>query len=337
MLRHDLNLDTLRKGLQAPDQAFDATVYELFYRIPATYLNTLTTIGTNVFDEEWDVLLILDTCRVDALREVADEYDFLGDVGKIRSVGGRSPEWIAKTFHEDYRDTIAETAYLSANVYTDQILEDREHETIPLSETNLSYRLLGRIPNVDVDALGRCEYLFTYEGVGEEGPLGHVDGGTPPRYVTDRGIAVWREHDFDRMILHYLQPHSPYMANGIDEDRPLEQYETDWWGYLAETNDKETVWNAYLDELRYVLDDVELLLENLDAGTVAISSDHGEAFGEYWEFGHNNGSLHPHVRTVPWVTTTAEDRGEYTPVHDPPGASQSKEELDRQLEALGYK
>jgi hypothetical protein len=30
-----------------------------------------------VYDLEWDTLIILDTCRVDALRTVADEYDFL--------------------------------------------------------------------------------------------------------------------------------------------------------------------------------------------------------------------------------------------------------------------
>jgi hypothetical protein len=38
------------------------------------------------------LLAIFDTCRVDALGKVADEYDFLTDVGKLVSVGSNSPE-----------------------------------------------------------------------------------------------------------------------------------------------------------------------------------------------------------------------------------------------------
>lgn len=334
MLGHDIGIDKLRKASNAPRQAFDATVYELFYRIPVTYINTLTTVGTNIFTRDWDVLVILDTCRVDALQKVADEYDFIENVGSMWSVGGRSPEWIAKTFHENYQETINSTAYLSANVYTDQVLEGRLSQDSP----SFTHDLLSRISTVDVETLGRCEYLFNFEGVGKDGPKGHLEGGTPPRYVTDRGISVWREYEFERMILHYLQPHSPYMANGIMENRPLKDYETDWWGYLADTGDKQTVWNAYLDELRYVLDDIEILLKNIDADTVAISADHGEAFGEYWEFGHQNGSLHPKVRKVPWVTTTAKDSRTHEPeIEDPTNERMSRDELNNQLEALGYK
>lgn len=222
MLRHDISAENLKKALKNPGQAVDETIYELFYRIPLTYLNTKTTIGTNVFTRDWDVLILLDTCRVDALREVAPEYDFIEEVDSIRSVGGRSPEWVAKTFVEEYEETIRETAYLSANVFSKQILQERHHESVSRGDVNLAYSLLKRIPTVDVSTLGRFEYLYEYEPVGEEGPLGHTDGGTPPRYVTDRGIAVGREHDYDRLILHYLQPHPPYVANAVESGRELE-------------------------------------------------------------------------------------------------------------------
>jgi len=149
---------------------------------------------------------------------------------------------------------------------------------------------------------------------------------------------VAREENCDRLLLHYLQPHSPWVANALDEDRELERYEDDWWGYLTETGDRETVWEAYLDDLRYVLDDVELLLDNIDAEKVVISADHGEAFGEYGILGHKIGSLHPEVRKVPWAVTTAEDSQTYTPtVEEPDSSGMSLEDVDRQLEALGYK
>lgn len=346
MLKHDLTVENLRKGLKNPKQAVDKTVAELGARVPLTYLNTVSTIGTNVFSKDWDMLVLLDTCRVDALREVAPEYDFIGDVDSMRSVGGRSPEWIAKTFTEEYATEIRKTAYLSANVFSEEILRNRHHESVSPREASLSYSLLSRIPTVDASALGRFEYLYEYEPVGTDGPLGHEEGGTPPRYVTDRGIAVGREHDFDRLILHYLQPHPPYVANALAEGRELQQHEYDWWGYLGETGDYETVWETYLDELRYVLDDVELILENVGAETVAISADHGEAFGEYWEYGHHTGSINPFVRNVPWVETTASDRGTHKPDTEPPNqeadrdgrnTGDEEESTEDRLEALGYK
>ncbi|WP_247002212.1 hypothetical protein [Halosolutus gelatinilyticus] len=338
MLKHNVTLENVKKAFKYPRQAVDETLYEVCYRIPATYANTKRTIGTNVFSREWDLLIILDTCRVDALEAVAPEYDFIPDVGSIRSVGGRSPEWIAKTFVEKYEDEIRRTGYLSANVFPERILRNRHHESASISDEQLTYRLLRRIPTVDVDALGHFEYLYRYEPVGEPGPLGHEGGGTPPRYVTDRGIQVGRRDDLDRVILHYLQPHPPYVVNALREGRDeLYRYEYDWWGYLGETGDYETIWETYLDELRYVLDDVELLLENVDAETVAISADHGEAFGEYWEYGHKTGSLHPKVRTVPWVETTATDEGTYSPSFDPPSETETDPAIEEQLEALGYR
>ena len=336
MLNHDLSLQNIKKGLRHPRQAFDETVSELCLRVPATYLNTKSTIGTNVFSRDWDLLVILDTCRVDALRAVAPEYDFISDVGSMRSVGGRSPEWIAKTFTKQYQSEIENTAYLAANVYSKQILEGQHREIESPSDASLTYRLLSRIPTVDCSALGGFEYLYSYEPVGEPGPLGHEEGGTPPRYLTDRGIAVSWEFDFDRLILHYLQPHPPYFANALETGRPLEEHEKDWWGYLQRTGDVETIWETYLDELRYVLDDVAILLDNVDADTVAISADHGEAFGEYWEYGHKTGSMNPTVRNVPWAETTAVDNNTYTPSISPPAESSTDKNVEDQLAALGY-
>ncbi|OAQ54704.1 hypothetical protein HTG_03845 [Natrinema mahii] len=337
MLRHEVSVNNIKKALKNPDQAVDETLYELFYRIPMTYANTVTTIGTNVFTREWDVLILLDTCRVDALRAVADEYNFISSVDSIRSVGGRSPEWIAKTFVDKYEEAIRETAYLTTNVFTEPILDTASPDAGSLADKSFTYDLLDRISTVDVETLGKCEYLFEYEPVGESGPLGHTEGGTPPRYVTDRGIDVARNENFDRLILHYLQPHPPYMSRALEEDRPLYKHERDWWGYMGDTGDRGTIWETYLDELRFVLDEVEIVLENVDADQVVISSDHGEAFGEFWEFGHKTGSMHPKVRNVPWVETSATDTGSYTPEFEAPAIEDADNDLAEQLEALGYK
>lgn len=336
MTRYNLNVENIKKGLKNPTRIVDEILLEYLYRTPAVALNGYRTIGTNVFDREWDLLIVLDTARVDALREVKDEYDFIDTVERIRSVGGASAEWLARTFDEAHLDEIRETAFLSAQSHIQEILDTKVHKTG--SNRPLSFKTLRTIPSVDIDQLGKAEYLFKFETIGEEGPFGHVDGNTPPRYVTDRGIAVGREYDFDRLILQYHQPHTPWFSNALREGRELEYHEYDWWNYYYETGDIESIWDAYMSDLRYVLDDIEILLENIDAETVAITADHGEAFGEYGVLGHKLGSLHPKIRNVPWIVTSVTDEKTREPVVEEPDRSKmSREKLDEQLEALGYK
>lgn len=78
--------------------------------------------GENVFEKDWDILLLLDACRVDALEAVAEEYSFINNVGSILSVGSSSEEWLANTFTTEYQETVNDTAYLSANGFTEELL-----------------------------------------------------------------------------------------------------------------------------------------------------------------------------------------------------------------------
>lgn len=51
---------------------------EYVYRAPVVASSaTIETIGMNVFSRDWDLLVILDTCRVDGLNALVPEYDFL--------------------------------------------------------------------------------------------------------------------------------------------------------------------------------------------------------------------------------------------------------------------
>jgi hypothetical protein len=336
MGKYELSVENVKKALRSPSRAIDKVFLEYSIRLPATLLNSKCTIGTNVYNRDWDVLILLDTCRVDALKAVADEYDFLNDIDSIQSAGGASGEWIARTFDERHLELIQNTAYLTANAHARQILDEQTQRDNP--DKHLTYKTLRFYPTVAVDDLGKLEPLYQYEPWGEDGDLGHEKGMTPPRYVTERAISVGRQMDYDRMILHYFQPHSPWVANALSENRELKEYEDDWWSYLTRTGDVESVWDSYLSDLRYVLDDIELLLDNMDADTVAISADHGEAFGEYGVQGHEIGSLHPKIRTVPWVETSAVDEETYTPTIEAPETESelSTDEVEEQLSALGY-
>ena len=300
-------------------------------------------IGTNVLDECWHVCVILDTCRVDALRAVASEYDFINNIDRIISVGGTSSEWIARTFDTGYRQTLAETAYLTSNAFAQYVLEDRlkpDNEHYDHSDL-VNLRESTGLDPIDASELGKLEHVWkqipkrdTVDGA-HDMSKDLMAGGTPPRYVTDRAISMARNHDYDRMILHYTQPHHPYLANSLDTERSLRDHEKQPFQYLRKTGDREKVWSSYLDELRWVLDDVDLLLRNIEAEDVLITADHGEAFGEYGIYNHHAGSVHPHIRLVPWVTTEGADTESYVPDHVPKRTHDISPE--DQLEALGYK
>ncbi|MFC3959051.1 hypothetical protein [Halovivax cerinus] len=284
--------------------------------------------GTNVFDREWDVLVILDTCRVDALASVASEYPFLDEsaVDSIWSVGSGSSEWIASTFREEYRETIRDTAYISANGFAQRVLVDGER---PDDGRGWSW---SNWQTVDANTLHSLDqpWLYTPD---------HPEWHTEPRPVTERAIDTWRTDTPDRMILHYSQPHHPYAANARAEGRDeLYRFEAEPFRALREGHDREPIWTAYLDQLREVLDDVALLLENLDAETVVISADHGEAFGEWGVlYKHPLGVLHPSIRRVPWVETAGTDTGTYEPTLEPTtDRDEAEEKAIAQLEKLGY-
>lgn len=334
MFKFDLSLENLKRGLSNPYQIFDEIVLQHGYRIPSTVYNMKRGIGTNVFTKDWDLLVILDCCRVDALRELAPEYDFIGEVGTLRSVGGSTPEWTSKTFSPEYRDEIRRTGYVSGTAQLRAILKEDMPANSSVFSGHLAYKLLQYYDTVDISDLAYVDYAFEYD-LPEDSIKQHPKGKTPPRYITDRGVTAAREQDLDRLILHYMQPHGPFSANAIAEDRDLLQHEVRPLRYLRDAGDMETVWEAYLDEIRFALDEVEIALNNIDAEKVIITADHGEAFGEYGLYGHTIGSLHPQVRTVPWAETTATDSGTYTPMIEAKReADESTEEI---LEALGYK
>lgn len=67
MMDYELTPKNIKKGLKHPTRVLDEVVLDYAYRTPAIALNGIRTIGTNVFDREWDALVVLDTV---VLREI---------------------------------------------------------------------------------------------------------------------------------------------------------------------------------------------------------------------------------------------------------------------------
>ena len=302
------------------------TVYK-YYAGAWASLNSWHTIGTNVYNRDWDLLILLDTCRVDALQEVKSEYEFLENVDSLLSVGSTSSEWIANTFTKKYREKISQTAYITANGYTQRVIFDREYPKIYIGDRM-------KPPSFMKDNIAQQKDFQLIDQVWKYSP-DNSPGHTLPNYITDRAIKIGRDQNPERMIVHYSQPHAPYIASAINQKQQLYDYEKNPFNALRNGVSHQKVWNEYLENLRFVLDELKVLLENIDSERVVISADHGEAFGEFGVYGHSLGIPHPNVKQVPWAPTKAKDTGNYTPEFEKPDMNTN--DVDSHLRALGYK
>ena len=267
--------------------------------------------GESIFARDWEVLVVLDACRHDLLVEVADEYDWLPDViPAMNSLGSTSHEWIEKNFGGRGRE-LGDIAYVCGNVFSDSRLDADD------------WWLLDEVWKVDWDD-----------------DHGHV----PPRPITDRTIRLLRREDRPpRVVAHYMQPHAPFV--GLDG---VQRFTREQAGDLGATRynvwdmlryreiSTDEAWAAYRDTLRWALDDVALLVENVDA-SVTLTADHGNAFGRLGCYSHPGYVPLPELKRVPWVTVEGTDRG----THDPSfglttEATASDEEVRDRLADLGY-
>jgi hypothetical protein len=123
-----------------------------------------------------------------------------------------------------------------------------------------------------------------------------------------------------RLIVHFMQPHGPFVGSDVPERQEDDRY-----------------WEAYDQNLAYVMDSVDELVADLSGQTV-ITADHGQiapsplrdAVGVS---GHKPGLRHPGVVVVPWAVIDG-DRRETV---DGKTNNSTAEAVDDRLRDLGYK
>lgn len=129
-------------------------------------------------------------------------------------------------------------------------------------------------------------------------------GAVPPESLTDTAL----EHlDADKLVVHYGQPHAPYVGevrelgytDGEDAEpfagRPVD--EPVWQRAQAGELGRGRLLDAYRSNFERAREASERLVDALDR-PVLVTGDHGEALGEYGQFGHSR-PMHPHKRIVP--------------------------------------
>ena len=281
--------------------------------------------GIDVMERDWDNLIILDACRYDVFAEV---NDIPGELMSVLSQGSHSEEFIENTFSgREFQNTV----YVTANVYGAQVEEGGFHDII------VSF------------------------GDDAENPR-HKDNRSP-EFVRDLAVKAHEQYPNKRLIVHFMQPHSPYFSDtaetirelfrdkdGIQfrtwDGRPEDEGDVDLIKDLNEAAVREDVspqllTNLYKENLEIVLDITRELLNHLDGKSV-VTADHGELLGEREVFFRPRRYNHPayvymeELRRVPWLELDSDERRRI--VADPPKEKEglNEETIEQQLEALGY-
>lgn len=272
--------------------------------------------GTDVFDEDWDNLIILDGCRYDALAEQLDDYDIDGDLQSRTSRGSATAEFIRGNF--DGR-TLDDVVYVTAStmLYQENVFRD----------------------TVDVE-------LHDVVDVWTEA-IEYGDDGIAPGDIEAAAREAAEAYPNKRLVVHFLQPHAPYLGElgreHFPDFRPNPLSER--FRGMIDTPE-ETLRDIYRENLQLGLDHVEDLLPDL-VGKTVITADHGMLLGEReWpipikSYGHPGSIYVEEMVKVPWLVVEGETRkrivggragDEYAKKRDDELDEQAKEHLAQ----LGY-
>jgi hypothetical protein len=171
-----------------------------------------------------------------------------------------------------------------------------------------------------------------------------------PEDVREAALDTADEYPNKRLIVHFMQPHRPYLGPMADELRErinLKGYRNQGdgvqiWGAVKERKvTKEEIRQAYGESLDIVLKEVESLVRSLGGKTV-VTADHGEMLGErvlplttrVW--GHSEGFSTRLLRKVPWLTIEADKRRTIRADQPEESADIREDTISERLEALGY-
>jgi len=263
--------------------------------------------GVDVFAADWDNLVILDACRYDFFEEQAT---LEGVTEKRLSRGTTSREFIRGNFAK--RKTY-DTVYASANPWYIRLQEQIGSEVH-------AYR------NLHTDEIRDAVGGLT----------------TKPKTVTEHALQAHEDYPNKRLIIHYLQPHQPYLS-----EFGRERFETHRDTMLAVKHsdvERDDVVRAYRENLDIVLEEAAQLIELLPGKTV-VTSDHGELLGEREQpipvrrFGHPGGVYVEELLTVPWHVNKTGSRKKVV-AEKPADRTNSRAEagaVKQQLENLGYR
>lgn len=235
-------------------------------KIAGKTLETYDGEPESIFEkEDWDNLIILDACRYDIYNEITDR-----GIGKRITLGSTSSQYFGKTYDEgDFSDVVC----ITGNGFgSDEMLS----------------KYAGR------------EKVFYEKYDTFDTDWDEESNIIPGQAIVRDALNAEKLFPEKRKVIHFMQPHDPfvnfdYMDDVSEGSNIKNEYDLAHLGRLTD----EQILEAYKDNLRYVLDYVEELVEKMDGKTV-VTADHGELLGEQGMYRHPKGMSAKQLREVPW-------------------------------------
>lgn len=135
----------------------------------------------NLLEEDWDYLIILDACRYDFFKQMYKKYLKKGYLKKAVSPATFTPDWLNKIFGKLYYKNII---YISANPF-------------------INSKYIGEF--------SMRKYFFKIIDVWKSG-WKEKFGSVPPNELNKAFFKLKDVYKDKRVILHYIQPHQPYIG-----------------------------------------------------------------------------------------------------------------------------
>lgn len=274
------------------------------------YTRDFNTQGSDVVKEDWDNLLILDASRFDMFQR---ENQIKGELEEKTSRGASTIEFLKGNFRDR---KLQDIVYLTANPQFTWNYDDL-----------------------------RTEFFKVIDLWEEDDYWSDKHNTVPPEKVTEKAKEVSEKYPDKRLIIHYMQPHFPFLPYNEEETREMELGDM-FWNQLAKGDlklSKEEIWKPYNNNLKRALDSVENLLPEL-RGKAVITSDHGNFVGEraspipVKEWGHPIGIYDETLVKVPWLVIDSDERKSIV-AEEPEKeekADVDEEAVKEKLQALGY-
>lgn len=227
-----------------------------------------------------------------------------GELSQIHSVGSKTGEFLVETFgDQEFSDTV----YISAN------------------------------PNLTV-----CKATFHKRVRLWEDEWDDELGVVPPEAVTRRAIEEATESPHKRLIVHYMQPHIPFIGpegRSLLSSDVVEQtnHGVKFWRQMRTSSQLSLdIKRCYRENLRISLPHVQRLIDAVDGKTV-VTSDHGNEFGWFGIYGHPGGVYTPGTIVVPWFEPPYSERRSIVEGTATDGPEAQDSQIHERLAALGYK
>jgi len=247
--------------------------------------------GTNVLNEDWNCLIILDACRYDVFERIYEDYINFGELEKRISLGTETTSFLLRNFGDGYHDIV----YVTANPFVDELLSKNLFKIVPV-------------------------WKFGWNG-----------NTVHPKTLYKYAVRTMAKYEGKRMVVHFIQPHFPFIPIKIEDETFDELRRAVIEGReprirnrkkrldrissldLYVKSDVAKLKKAYEANLKVTLPYVARLMR-LVRGRVVVTADHGEAFGEKLHnlipirvYGHPKDVPIKELLEVPWLVYDNDD------------------------------